>query len=200
MLSEYDNFAISYLNRLIEVNMDTIVEFDSLDIFPPILYICDNTGKSYEFTEQIYKSKDIKRFYYERMVLWEESMDENSVKMIREIRSVILGDVNNPISLCLLMFTLIEKLLLVYKFKEPRRDRYMKIISFIETNAFDDIRQLSWLHKKYIKDNLYNHTKKAKLFSRHSCHGKGTNKLNEKTLMSLIFIYDYLYIIFHTKN
>lgn len=196
LLKEPEKFKFNVLNSSLLKNIDIIKEFNKNDIFAPILYIEYNYYKIDKDIDSIYRNSDVKEFYYDRMKIWRDNMDKEGINLINEIRFSIENKLFNVS--CLSMFTLIEKLLLRNGLNKNNQNdiTYKDRKSFIKKSVFDEVYPISNLYKKYIKNNLYQNTKKATLFSRHSCHGKDLSKLNEKTLMNLVFIYDFLDFVF----
>ena len=137
-------------------------------IFPPILYIIENNIKenSIENWEKwILNNKELKLFYIDRIDKWKAKYSDDNIKrMIDEIKFNF--EHSNSYSVCTLIFVLIEK-------------------------VFEPI-NIKKLYVRFIEENLYTSTDKAKEFSRHMAHGDRIEFGNMKSAMNMIFIYDFL--------
>ena len=164
-------------------------------VFPPILYIIENNIKedSIENCEKwILDNKELKLFYINRIDKWKSKYsDENIERMIDEIKFNF--EHNNSYSVCTLIFVLIEYMLNQnYPEKiKSNKYRYRSIKEVLKEKVFEPI-NIKKLYYKFIEENLYTSTDKAKEFSRHMTHGERIDFANMKSAMNMIFIYDFL--------
>lgn len=100
---------------------------------------------------------------------------------------------NNSYSVCTLIFVLIEYMLNQnYPEKiKSNKYRYRSIKEVLKEKVFEPI-NIKKLYYKFIEENLYTSTDKAKEFSRHMTHGERIDFANMKSAMNMIFIYDFL--------
>ena len=192
-----DNVKINLINTLLMENSELINKFTSNNIFAPISYIIDRTLPLDIIDETIFENNnDIIEFYIDKMSEWKDIMDEEGSELIDEI----IFTTKNKLfkSSCLSLFTLIEKLLLI-KGLEPsnknKRITYDDRKSFIKKKVFNKTKPIDNLYDKFIANNLYQYTGKEEMFTRHSCHAENLRNLNAKSMMNIIFMYDFFNLI-----
>lgn len=192
-----DNVKINLINTFLTENSELINKFTSNNIFTPISYIIDRTLPLDIIDETIFENNnDIIEFYIDKMSEWKDIMDEEGSELIDEI----IFTTKNKLfkSSCLSLFTLIEKLLLI-KGLEPsnknKRITYDDRKSFIKEKVFNKTKPIDNLYDKFIANNLYQYTGKEEMFTRHSCHAENLRNLNAKSMMNIIFMYDFFNLI-----
>ncbi|BAO04833.1 dynein beta chain [Clostridium botulinum B str. Osaka05] len=206
-LSNRKKRNIYFATIFLETNPKFSDKFITEGIFPPIFYFLDNSMKDYEFIEfdetyinkidinNIINDSNIKEYYIKTMDNW---IDEEQIDCIRDFIE------DNLYSTTLNLFTLIE-----YKVRESgdKTDKPVgewKIIDSITKvlaeNCFKykKSKELEKLYSSFFdkkgKYYIYKSTSKSPTFiTRHILHGDRLDLINNKSMMSLVFLTDCLY-------
>ena len=164
-------------------------------IFPPMGYlvknnIIENSVENYE--EWILNNEGLKLFYIDSIDKWKDKYSDDNIKiMIEEIKFNFEHD--NSYSVYTLIAILIEYMLKQNYSKEVnvKVGIYKSIRNVLNEKVFEPI-NIKELYVRFIEENLYASTDKAKEFSRHITHGDRIEFGNMKSAMNMIFIYDFL--------
>ncbi|HCL4447078.1 TPA: hypothetical protein N2D16_002683 [Clostridium botulinum] len=213
-LSNKKKKNIYFATMFLEMNPAFSDKFITEGVFPPIFYFLDNmmADQVIEFYEEyvnkidinnVVNSSDIKEYYIKAMDNW---IDEEQIDCIRDfIKEIKINFIqDNLYSTTLNLFTLIE-----YKVRESgdKTDKPVgewKIIDSITTvlaeNCFKykKSKELEKLYSTFFdkkgKCYIYKSTSKSPAFvTRHILHGDRLDLINNKSMMSLIFLTDCLY-------
>lgn len=203
-LQQIGKLAVSYdnINRLIykrafEEHKVVSYKFYQSSIFPPINYFIDkeiyDIDSGFDIEEFIL-SDEVNEFYLEVVSGWKNKYKDEYTKMLI---SDIEFNLKNRRSYAIVSMVpmLIEHMLndssLGDYMVKAKGQRYPAIRLLLEEKVFNPL-DVNYLHRKFINNNLYSSTKKAKEFSRHMTHGDRLDFGNMKTAMNMIFIYDFL--------
>ena len=191
-----DEVKINLINTLLMEKLELISKCTNSNIFVPISYIIDGTNPLDAIDETIFENNNIIEFYIDKMNEWKDIMDEEGSELIDEI---IFSTKNKLFKTsCLSLFTLIEKLLLIKGLEARHKNKritYNDRKEFIKEKVFEKTKAVDDLYNKFIVNNLYQYTGREEMFTRHSCHAENLKNLNNRTMMNLIFMYDFFNLI-----
>lgn len=202
----YNDFIISYDNIKKVLYKKSFIEHKNVvnlfyrnNIFPPINYIIDKQITDFEEgfnMEAFIQSEDIISFYINRVREWKlKYQDEDIIELIDDIEFNL--NHRRAKTLSLIMPTLMEALLnnssidLSKSNTKANGGRYATIKKFLKDKIFGPI-EIKYLQNRFINENLYNSTERAKYFSRHIIHGDKLELANMKTAINMILIYDFI--------
>ncbi|WP_195251374.1 hypothetical protein [Romboutsia sp. 1001713B170207_170306_H8] len=195
-----------YKNAFIRYK-DAVNMLHQNNIFPPINYIIEKDISYFEDGFNIKEfiiSEEVVSFYLSRIRKWKEKHKNiDVIELIDEIEFNLQHRKAKTLSLTIP--TLMEALLksssidLTKKNTKSNGGLYPTIKKFLIEKLFEPL-NIIFLHKKFINENLYNNTRNAKNFSRHTVHGEKLELANMETAMNMIFIYDLMQEIIITKK
>ncbi|EDS76237.1 putative dynein beta chain [Clostridium botulinum C str. Eklund] len=192
---DFDKLKIRLYKNSFEEKRTVVDKLYEKTIFPPIYYIVlkDIEEKDIGNCEEwILNNKELKSFYINRIDKWENKYNDNNIrKMIEEIKFNF--EHNNSYSIYTLIVILIEYMLRQNYSEEIKGTGkiYSSIKNILNEKVFKPI-DIDKLYIRFIEENLYASTSKAKEFSRHITHGDKIELGNMKSAMNMIFIYDFL--------
>ncbi|EIS9475911.1 hypothetical protein [Clostridioides difficile] len=192
IIIDVDRYRIKPYILFFRNNKDISDRFYDEDIFPPIKYFIendiDNISKDTNL-EDLILSEDVRKFYLNQILSWKNKFDDDVNQFINSIHTLLNTEIYPAI--CLTMFTQIEYLIRYECFPNEGTIPYKTLSSKLKDEVFDKI-GISKFYYKFIKNSLYANTKNAKGLSRHSTHGVDLYKMNSKSAMNLIFLYDFI--------
>ncbi|MCD3252524.1 hypothetical protein [Clostridium botulinum] len=192
---DFDKFKIHFYKTAFKENDTIVSRLYEETIFPPIYYIIREDIKESSVInceEWVLNNKDLKLFYINRIDKWKNKYnDDNIMHMIEEIKFNF--EHNNSYSIYTLIVILIEYMLRQNYSEEIKGTGkiYSSIKNILNEKVFKPI-DIDKLYIRFIEENLYASTSKAKEFSRHITHGDKIELGNMKSAMNMIFIYDFL--------
>ncbi len=192
---DFSKWKIHFYRTAFEEKEAVVNVLYSHTIFPPILYLIEHDieEKSIEnWEEWVLNDKELKLFYIDSINKWKDKYSDDNIKrMIDEIK--LNFEHGNSYSVYTLVAVLIE-----YMLKQNYSDKikskggiYTSIRNVLNEKVFEPI-NINELYVRFIEENLYASTDKAKEFSRHMTHGDKIEFGNMKSAMNMIFIYDFL--------
>ncbi|EQC1535631.1 hypothetical protein ACY1J9_001462 [Clostridium botulinum] len=213
-LSNKKKKNIYFATMFLEMNPIFSDKFITEGVFPPIFYFLDDMMEDQiiEFHEEyvnkidinnVVNSSDIKEYYIKAMDNW---IDEEHADCIRDfIKEIKANFMQNKIySTTLNLFTLME-----YKIRESGLNTNKpigewKIINnitkILSENCFKykESKELEKLYSTFFNEKgtcyIYKSTSKSPTFvTRHILHGDRLDLINNKSMMSLVFLTDCLY-------
>lgn len=191
---DFSEYKIYFYRTAFEEKEAIVNSLYSNTIFPPILYIIKSGIKESNFEnweEWVLNDRELKLFYIDSINKWKDKYsDDNIMRMIDEIKFNF--EYGNSYSVYMLVAVLIEYMLgQNYSDKITSKYRYNSIKNVLNEKVFEPI-NINELYIRFIEENLYANTNKAKEFSRHIAHGDKIEFGNMKSAMNMIFIYDFL--------
>ncbi|EQB4340400.1 hypothetical protein ACYJ2U_001706 [Clostridium botulinum] len=213
-LSNKKKKNIYIATMFLEMNPAFSEKFITEGIFPPIFYFLDDMMEDQiiEFYEEyvnkidinnVVNSSDIKEYYIKAMDNW---IDEEHTDCIRDfIKEIKTNFMQNKIySTTLNLFTLMEYKIRESGFNTNKPIGEWKIINNItkvlSENCFKykESKELEKLYSTFFNEKgtcyIYKSTSKSPTFvTRHILHGDRLDLINNKSMMSLVFLTDCLY-------
>lgn len=192
---DFSEWKICFYRTSFEEKEAVVNSLYSNTIFPPILYIIKNgieENSIENWEEWVLNDRELKLFYIDSINKWKDKYSDDNIKiMIDEIKFNF--EHGNSYSVYTLVAILIE-----YMLKQNYSDEikskggiYTSIRNVLNEKVFEPI-NINELYIRFIEENLYASTDKAKEFSRHMTHGDKIEFGNMKSAMNMIFIYDFL--------
>lgn len=192
---DFSEWKIFFYRTVFKEKEDSINVLYENMIFPPIAYLIKKNIKEINIKsceEWILNDKELKLFYIENIERWKDKYSDDNIKrMIEEIKFNF--EHGNSYSVCTLVAVIIEYML-KQNYSEKIKSKgsiYSSIRNVLNEKVFEPI-GIDKLYIRFIEENLYASTDKAKEFSRHMTHGDKIEFGNMKSAMNMIFIYDFL--------
>ncbi|WP_162267000.1 hypothetical protein, partial [Clostridium botulinum] len=213
-LSNKKKKNIYFATMFLEMNPIFSDKFITEGVFPPIFYFLDDMMEDQiiEFHEEyvnkidinnVVNSSDIKEYYIKAIDNWiDEEHTDCICDFIKEIKTNFMQ--NKIYSTTLNLFTLMEYKIRESGFNTNKPIGEWKIINNItkvlSENCFKykESKELEKLYSTFFNEKgtcyIYKSTSKSPTFvTRHILHGDRLDLINNKSMMSLVFLTDCLY-------
>lgn len=193
VLNEFDfnEMKKNIVDKVITRNEDLINKFIEEEIFPPIFYSDDN------FILKIKKidleDENLKKYYSESMRMWikKEYPDHIKVMINDIIESYNEGKIYTT---TITLFTLLEYRINIAKLKPI--NGYQAYKTTLKERVFEH--EVTKEHLlKYIDEIIFKDTRadNIKSLTRHVVHGDRLDLITYDSMMSLIFLYDFINLL-----
>ena len=205
----FDEFHLRLISELLSEEQDNCEKFLEESIFPPIFYIAldDDLSNSNINVNEYLKQEDLKQYYSDRISDWHNGDIEGYPnELIDDIK--FNYDNNRVYGVVTLIFVLLE-----YRVRNINGGKAIpknsgQITKTIRENLKDNVfnpTDSQNLYDEFIDSkgdsNIYKGTdKNPNSITRHVLHGDKLELITYESMMSIVFLYDFINEVLSYKN
>ena len=185
---ELNEYAKNLAEEAIYYNQDLINRMINKGLFPPIFYLAETNKKNLNSID--FKDLDLIKYYSNSMKdIWQHNDYPQEIQsLINEIHDSFIEE--KIYTTTLAMFTLLEYRLNISSFVKTG-GIYKTYKDNLENKAFN--KGLSKEHLlKHVKNDIFKDTDETNSLTRHIVHGHKIDLINYESMLSLIFLYDFI--------
>lgn len=198
---DFDEFHLRLISELLSEEQGHYEKFLEKGLFPPVFYICLEEGLNYKDinVKEYLKRKNLKKYYSDRISSWNNyDIEGYPNELIDDIK--FNYDNNRVYSVVTLIFVLLEYRVRSIKISKQVPKENGQITKTIRNNLKENVfnpTNAQFLYDKFIdtKGDSYiykNTNKEPNTITRHVLHGDKLELITYESMMSVVFLYDFI--------